>query len=229
MGVHPAYYPGYKRVDADTTTAFASAWNAILSDSPGMNAVEMINAIKSGKMAALYIMGDDPVGSDQNLQEPLDKLEFLVVQDIFMTETAKIADVVLPAVASAEKAGTFTNLERRLQQLNKAEEPIGESRFDWEIIQDIAKRMGGSMHYGSARDILKEIRSVVPLYAELAVNQCWPREKSPLINTDVDLSLTSDSIMKQEVITAERLLFSSGVSITRSKEIGTIRHIKIEV
>ncbi|NTV54863.1 MAG: molybdopterin-dependent oxidoreductase, partial [Syntrophaceae bacterium] len=175
------------------------------------------------------IMGDDPVGSDANLRESLDKLEFLVVQDVFMTETAKIADVVLPAAASAEKAGTFTNLERKLQQLNKAEEPLGESRFDWEIIQDIAKRMGGSMHYASARDILKEIRSFVPLYAELAVGQCWPREKSPLINTDVDLSLTSDSIMKQEVITAERLLFSSGVSITRSKEIGTIRHIKIEV
>jgi NADH-quinone oxidoreductase subunit G len=229
MGVHPAYYPGYKGVDADTTTAFAGAWNAILPDAPGMNAVEMIDAIKAGKMSSLYIMGDDPVGSDPNLQERLDKLEFLVVQDIFMTETAKIADVVLPAAASAEKTGTFTNLERRLQQLNKAEEPLGESRLDWEIIQDIAKRMGGSMHYASARDILKEIRSVVPLYAELAVGQCWPREKSPLINTDVDLSLTSDWIMKQELITAERLLFSSGVSITRSKEIGTIRHIKIEV
>jgi anaerobic selenocysteine-containing dehydrogenase len=146
-----------------------------------------------------------------------------------MTETAQIADVVLPAAASAEKAGTFTNLERRLQQLNKAEEPVAESRPDWEIIQDIAKRMGGSLQYGSARDILKEIRSVVPLYAELAAGQCWPPEKSPLINTAVDLSLTSDSIMKEEVITAERLLFSSGVSITRSKEIGTIRHIKIEV
>jgi NADH-quinone oxidoreductase subunit G len=229
MGVHPAYYPGYNGVDADTTTAFAGAWNAILPDAPGMNAVEMIDAIKAGKMSSLYIMGDDPVGSDPNLQERLDKLEFLVVQDIFMTETAKIADVVLPAAASAEKTGTFTNLERRLQQLNKAEEPLGESRLDWEIIQDIAKRMGGSMHYASARDILKEIRSVVPLYAELAVGQCWPREKSPLINTDVDLSLTSDWIMKQELITAERLLFSSGVSITRSKEIGTIRHIKIEV
>lgn len=228
MGVVPGYYPGYRGVDAETTASFASAWNAILPDTPGMNAVEMIDAIAPGKLAALYIMGDDPVGSDRHLKEPLDKLEFLVVQDIFMTETAKIADVVLPAASSAEKAGTFTNLERRLQQLNKAEEPVGESRPDWEIIQDIAKRMGGSMRYASARDILKEIKTVVPLYADLAIGACWPREKSPLINTDVDLSLTSDSIMKQEVITAERLLFSSGVSITRSREIGTIRHIKIE-
>jgi predicted molibdopterin-dependent oxidoreductase YjgC len=228
MGVHPAYYPGYKKVDTDTTASFAGAWNAILHDAPGMNAVEMINAIAPGKLSALYIMGDDPVGSDKHLEPPLDKLEFLVVQDIFMTATAKIADVVLPAASSAEKSGTFTNLERRLQQLGKAEEPIGESRPDWEIIQEISKRMGGAMHYASARDILNEIRAVVPLYADLGVGACWPREKSPLINTGVDLSLTSDSIMKQEVITAERLLFSSGVSITRSKEIGTIRHIKIE-
>ena len=229
MGVNPAYYPGYRKVDADTTTSFAGAWNAILPDKPGLNAVEMINAIATGKLAALYIMGDDPVGSDRHLREPLNKLDFLVVQDIFMTETAMIADVVLPAAASAEKTGTFTNLERRLQQLNKAEEPVGESRPDWEIIQDVAKRMGGSLQYASPRDIMNEIRSVVPLYADLAVGACWPREKSPLMNTDVDLSLSSDSIMKQEVITAERLLFSSGGSIRRSHEIGTIRHIKIEV
>jgi predicted molibdopterin-dependent oxidoreductase YjgC len=228
MGVIPAYYPGYRRVDAGTTASFAGAWNAVLPDTPGMNAIEMINAIATGKLAALYIMGDDPVGSDWHLREPLDKLDFLVVQDIFMTETAKIADVVLPAAASAEKSGTFTNLERRLQQLNKAEEPFGESRPDWEIIQDIARRMGGSMQYASPRDIMREIRSVVPQYADLAIGACWPREKSPLMNTDVDLSLSSDSIMKQEVITAERLLFSSGMSITRSHEIGTIRHIKIE-
>jgi NADH-quinone oxidoreductase chain G len=228
MGVHPAYYPGYQKVDADTTTAFAGAWNAILSDEPGMNAVEMIDAIAMGKLAALYIMGDDPVGSDRHLKQPLDKLEFLVVQDIFMTETAKLADVVLPAAASAEKTGTFTNLERRLQQLNKAEEPVGESKPDWEIIQNVARRMGGSLHYASARDIMNEIKATVPMYADLAVGTCWQRERSSLINTGVDLSLASDSIMKQEVITAEALLFSSGGMITRSHEIGTIRHTKIE-
>ncbi|HEY6011780.1 MAG TPA: molybdopterin-dependent oxidoreductase [Nitrospirota bacterium] len=235
MGINPAYYPGYKKIDADTTASLAGSWNAIMPEAPGMDAVEMINAIAQGKLAALYIMGDDPVGSDRHLREPLDRLEFLVVQDIFMTETAKIADVVLPAAASAEKTGTFTNLERRLQQLNKAEEPVGESRPDWEIVQDIAQRMGGAMRYASSRDILKEIRSIVPMYADLAIGACWQREKSPLINTDVDLSLAPEStvaghtVMKEEVITAERLLFSSGVSITRSKEIGTIRHLKIEV
>jgi predicted molibdopterin-dependent oxidoreductase YjgC len=228
MGVIPSYFPGYRKVDADTTAALSAAWDAILSDTPGLNAVDMVNAAKTGKLAALYIMGDDPVGSDPNLQQALEKLDFLVVQDIFMTETAKIADVVLPAASSAEKAGTFTNLERRLQQLNKAEEPAGESKPDWEIIQGIAKKMGGSLRYGSAKDIMKEIRSVAPLYADLAIGSCWAREKSPLVNADVDLSLASDSIMKREVITGERLLFSSGVSITRSHEIGTIRHIKTE-
>ncbi len=211
MGINPAYLPGYRK-----------------ADKPGMNAVEMLGAIKSGKIAALYIMGDDPAGSDQSLKQDLARLEFLVVQDIFMTETAKLANVVLPAASSSEKMGTFTNLERRLQQLNRAEEPVGESRPDWQIIQDIAAKMGGAMNFGSAGDIMKEIRSSVPLYSDLKVGACWAREKSPVAGLAEDLSLSSDSIMKKEVITAERLLFSSGMTITRSHEIGTIRHYKIE-
>ena len=212
MGVTSGHLPGYQK-----------------AEKPGLNAVEMMDAIKSGKLASLYIMGDDPVGSDPGLAQVLGKLEFLVVQDIFMTETAKLAHVVLPAAASAEKSGTFTNVERRLQQLSQAEVPVGESRPDWEIIQDVAKRMGGSMNYGSAGDILKEIRTAVPMYGDLAAGSCWAGEKSPLAGTDEDLSLASDSIMNQEVITAERLLFSSGTSITRSHEVGTIRHYKIVV
>ncbi|HYA88243.1 MAG TPA: molybdopterin-dependent oxidoreductase [Nitrospirota bacterium] len=212
MGVISGYLPGYRKVQRS-----------------GMNAVEMINLIASGMLSALYIMGDDPVGSDSSLGPLLQKLEFLVVQDIFLTDTAKLAHVVLPAASSAEKSGTFTNLERRLQQINRAEEPFGESRPDWEIIQDLAKRMGGSMNYGSAMDILSEIRSVVPFYKDLSVGACWAREKSPLVGTTDDLSLSSELIMKQEVITGERLLFSSGGMITRSQEISTIRHYKIEV
>ena len=228
MGVVPNYFPGYRKIDAESTAALVGLWNAILPEKTGMNAVQMIDAIKAGKLASLYIMGDDPAGSDPGLKQTLQKLEFLVVQDIFMTETAKLAHVVLPAAGCAEKAGTFTNLERRLQQLNKAEEPVGESRPDWQIIQSIAKRMGGSMNYGSVRDILNEIRNVVPQYRDLATGTCWQREKSPLAGADDDLALTSDTVMRQEVITAERLLFSSGMTITRSKEIGTIKHTKIE-
>jgi formate dehydrogenase major subunit/NADH-quinone oxidoreductase subunit G len=227
MGVHPGYYPGYQAVSVDTTASFAGAWNAILPETPGMNAVEMIAAVKSGKLAALYIMGDDPAGSDPKLAEALRKLEFLVVQDIFLSETAKLADVVLPASSSVEQDGTFTNLERRLQQLAAAERPFAESKPDWEIIQLVARKMGGSMNYASSRDVMKEIRSVVPMYKDLAPGAVWPKEASPLAGKDVDLSLASDSIMQDEVITAERLLFSSGMTITRSKEIGTIRHIDI--
>ena len=212
MGTIPGYLPGYRK-----------------TEKPGMSAVEMLGAIKSGKIAALYVMGDDPAGSDETIKQDLARIEFLVVQDIFMTETAKLAHVVLPAASAAEKTGTFTNVERRLQQLNKAEEAVGESRQDWEIIQDIASRMGGTMGYRSSQDILKEIRSTVPQYADLAIGGCWAREKSPLAGTAEDLSLASDTIMKKEVITADRLLFSSGCTITRSHEIGTIRHIKIEI
>ncbi len=224
MGVLPDYYPGYQKANAETAASFSKAWDAILPETAGMNAVEMIDAVKSGKIAALYIMGDDPAASHPNLKALLDGLEFLVVQDIFMTETAAIADVVLPAASWVEKTGTFTNLERRLQQIRSAEEPVAESRPDWEIIQALAKKMGGSLHYGSARDIMNEIRSTAPLYADLAPGLIWPQEQSPLAGTDADLSLSSDVIIKKEVITAERLLFSSGMTITRSKEIGTIRH-----
>ncbi len=229
MGTHPGLYPGYQPVNPETTTMYAGAWNAILPETPGMSAVEMVNGIKSGKVAALYVMGDDPVGSDSRLGEAFSKLEFLVVQDIFLTDTAKLAHVVLPAASVAEKQGTFTNLERRLQLLAQAEPAIAESKPDWEIIQLVAKKMGGSMNYASGKDILREIRSVVPQYKDLAPGAVWPKEASPLDGKDIDLSLISDSIMKNEVINAERLLFSSGMTITRSEEIGTIRHIKIGV
>jgi predicted molibdopterin-dependent oxidoreductase YjgC len=229
MGVLPDYYPGYRKVSADTTASLAGSWNAILPGTAGKNAVQMVDAIAAGKLHALYIMGDDPIGSDPGLKPVLAKLDFLVVQDIFMTETAQMADVVLPAASYVEKSGTFTNLERRLQQVNRAEEPYGESRPDWEILVEVAKKMGGALNYGSPRDITAEIRSSVPLYAGLAVGSCWPREKSPLAGTDVDLSLASKNIMQKEVITAEKQMFSSGMTITRSHEIGTIKHIKIEV
>ncbi len=229
MGMLPDYYPGYRKLSADMTASLAGLWNAILPETVGKNAVEMVDAMAVGKLHALYIMGDDPIGSDPGLKPVFAKLDFLVVQDIFMTETARMADVVLPAASYGEKSGTFTNLERRLQQVNRAEEPYGESRPDWEILVAVARKMGGSLTYGSVRDITAEIRSTVPLYAGLAVGACWPRERSPLAGTDIDLSLASDSIMKKEVITAEKQMFSSGMTITRSHEIGTIKHLKIEV
>jgi predicted molibdopterin-dependent oxidoreductase YjgC len=231
MGVMPDYYPGYRKVAPDSSAGLAASWNAVLPDGPGLTAVEMLAGINAGKVAALYIMGDDPVGSDKGLKPLLEKLEFLVVQDIHLTETAKLANVVLPACSSAEKTGTLTSLERRLQQFGRAEEPHGESRPDWEILQAVAKKMGGplySMQYTSSEDILREIRSVAPLYADLKAGFVWPGDRSPLANTEVDLSLRSDMIMKNEVITSDRLLFSSGTMTTRSQELGTVCTIKVE-
>lgn len=228
MGVMPGYYPGYQKITSETTSRFAARWNASLPEQPGLDAVQMINGIKTGAVSGLYIMGDDPVGSDPGLGEILRKLEFLVVQDIFLTETAKIADVVLPAVSSMEKEGTFTNLERRLQALMPAELPAGEARPDWRILCDLARKMDGGMDYGSVRDIQAEIRSILPMYRDLAIDSVWSGELSPIWGQDVDLSIPPALLMMQEVITSGRLLFSSGMMITRSAEIGTIKPVRTE-
>jgi len=222
MGILPDYYPGYQSISPVTAANYKKTGNSILPDTPGMNAMEMLNSIASGTLAALYIMGDDPVGNSPEIASVLRKLDFLFVQDIFLTETAKIADVVLPATSFVEKSGTITNLERRLLRIDKAEEPIGESRPDWQIIQALAQKMGASMNYGSSASIMKEIKAVVPAYRNLVVGACWPKELSPLHGTDTDLSLSSDTSLNQEVLTANRLLFSSGTMISRSKEIGSI-------
>jgi len=109
-----------------------------------------------------------------------------------------------------------------LGRIGKAEEPIGESRPDWQIIQSLAQKMGASMNYATSSSIMNEIKAVVPAYRELVVGACWAKELSPLHGTDTDLSLSSDSILKREVTTAGRLLFSSGTMISRSTEIGSI-------
>ncbi len=222
MGVMPDYYPGYQKTSADNAAIFSSAWNAVVPHAPGMDAVEMLNSIETGALSALYIMGDDPVGSNPGLAPLLRSLELLIVQDIFLTETAKLADVVLPAASFFEKSGTLTNLERKLQRINRAELPFMESKPDWQIIQMLARSMDSPMNYASAGDIMKEIRSLIPLYRDLATGACWQRELSPLHGTNEDLSLSSGALAHQEVITSGRLLFSSGTMMTRSKEIATI-------
>jgi predicted molibdopterin-dependent oxidoreductase YjgC len=228
MGVMPEYYPGYEKVSPEATSRFAKTWNSVLPDRPGLTAVEMLAGINAGKIASLFIMGDDPAGSDKALKPLLEKLEFLVVQDIFLTETAKLAHVVLPACSSAEKTGTLTSLERRLQEFHRAEEAHGDSKPDWEILQTLARKMGGVLQYASEADIRQEIRAMVPLYADLPVGACWPAEKSPLAGSETDLSLRSDTVMKADVITSERLLFSSGMMTTRSQELGTVCSLKVE-
>jgi anaerobic selenocysteine-containing dehydrogenase len=222
MGVMPDYFPGYGKVGADSAAALGSVWNAVLPETPGMNAVDMMRGITNGRLASLYIMGDDPVGSDPELAATLQRLEFLVVQDIFLTETAKLANVVLPAASFIEKSGTITTIERRLRRITEAEVPLMESKADWEIIQELARQIGAPMNYPSAAAIMKELKTIVPMYRDLAIGACWPPEQSPLRGTIADLSLSSDTIMTREVITSGRQLFSSGMMTTRSKELTSI-------
>ena len=141
----PNVYPGYQRVDdADVRKKFEQAWGVMLSPSVGMTSTEMMRAASQGRLKALYIMGENPVITDPYMQHTiasLQKLDFLVVQDIFLTDTAKLADVVLPAACSFEKSGTFTNTERKVQRVRKAVSPPGLAKDDLWIISEIAKRL----------------------------------------------------------------------------------------
>ena len=181
MGGLPNVYPGYQVVtDANVRAKFEKAWNAKLSDKVGMTVVEMMHAAAEGKVKALYIMGENPMVSDPNLphvQHALESAEFLVVQDIFLTETAQLADVVLPAVAFAEKQGTFTNTERRVLWVEKAVNPPGQARQDWEIIQEVAKRMGYPMAYASVKEIIAEINATTPQYAGITFERLMNGER----------------------------------------------------
>lgn len=227
MGALPDYYPGYQKINDAARKAFEAAWGGSLPDGPGLNAVDMLCRTGPNAVSGLYIMGDNPVGSDHDLAAALQRLEFLVVQDIFLTETAELADVVLPAASFLEKSGTMTTGERRLRQLVKAEERRGESLADWEIIQAVARRWGAEWSYASTADIMKEIRSLVPFYRNLVPGRCWKAGESPLAGTITDLSLTTASgIMDREVLTAGRLLFSSGTMTTRSRELAAMARSK---
>jgi formate dehydrogenase major subunit/formate dehydrogenase alpha subunit len=169
MGGLPDVYTGYQKVrDPAVRERMARAWGVPgLPDRPGLTVTEMMDRAHEGKVKALYIIGENPMVSDPNLnhsEEALKRLEFLVVQDIFLTETARLADVVLPSAAFAEKDGTFTNTERKVQRVRKAVEPPGEAREDWKIIADLSGRMGYPMAYDGARAIMDEIASVTPSY-----------------------------------------------------------------
>ncbi|MBI4744830.1 MAG: formate dehydrogenase subunit alpha [Actinobacteria bacterium] len=168
MGALPNVFPGYQKIDnEDARKKFEEKWKVKLDDKPGLTVVEMINAAREGKLKALYIMGENPMLSDPDInhvKEGLGALDFLVVQDIFLTETARLADVVLPGVSFAEKNGTFTNTERRVQRIHKVIEPLGEAKEDREIISELSRRFGYEMNHHTAGQIMDEIASVTPSY-----------------------------------------------------------------
>jgi len=170
MGALPDVLPGYQPVtDAETRRKFKDAWGAeTLPDKPGMALTRMIPAILEGSIKGMYIMGENPVISDpsaSHVEEALEKIDFLVVQDIFLTETARFADVVLPATSWAEKDGTFTNTERRVQMVRAAIDPVATGFPDWRIIQRISQLMGTPMDFSNPEQVFNEIRRVTPLYA----------------------------------------------------------------
>jgi formate dehydrogenase alpha subunit len=167
MGCLPDYLPGYAKVeDGDSRSLFGEAWGVKLSDVPGKTVVEIIDG--SGEsVRAMFIMGENPLLSDPDInhvKEQLRKLDFLVVSELFMSETAEMADVVLPAASFAEKDGTYTATDRRVQRVRKAIEPLGESLPDWVIISRISECLGYGMNYNSPVEIMDEIASVAKIY-----------------------------------------------------------------
>jgi len=173
MGALPNVYTGYQAVTVEDNRAkFAKAWNVTeLPAKPGLTVGEMLEGAADGSVKAMYIMGENPVLSDpdaDHVVHALEKLDFLVVQDIFLTETAALADVVLPAASYAEKDGTFSNTERRVQRVRKAIDPVGNARADWQIICDVATAMGYPMGYASPAEVFAEAASVTPSYAGIS-------------------------------------------------------------
>jgi formate dehydrogenase alpha subunit len=201
MGALPNVYPGYQAVsDAAIREKFETAWGCSLPPSlkekfgiawscslpasPGLTLVEMINAAHRKEIKALYLVGENPALSDPDVQhvlEALARLDFFVVQDIFLSETARLAHVVLPATSFAEKDGTFTNTERRVQRVRKVVEPPGDSRPDWWIICQVAQRLGAKgFDYDHPSDIMEEIRKLTPSYGGISYERLeqgglqWP-------------------------------------------------------
>ena len=170
MGALPGDYPGYQKVTNPLVqTKFAKAWQCDhLSQEKGLTLTEIIDAAQQKQVRGLYVMGENPVLSDPNqahVLAALKQLDFLVVQDIFLSETAQLADVVLPSYSFAEKSGHFTNTERRVQRITPVVKAPGEAKEDWWIIQRIAQAMGGQWRYQNVRQVTQEISQVTPQYA----------------------------------------------------------------
>ena len=172
MGALPNYFPGYQKVEDPVVRGkFEKAWGVKLNGSPGLTTTDMVLQAEAGRMKAFYIIGENPVISEPNItavRAAIEKLEFVAVQELYMSETAKLADVVLPGASFAEKTGTFTNTERRVQLVNKAIEPVGESRPDWRIICELANRMKGRFNYGGTAEVMDEIASLTPIYGGIS-------------------------------------------------------------
>ncbi|MBE5780844.1 MAG: formate dehydrogenase subunit alpha [Clostridiales bacterium] len=172
MGCLPTDYPAYQKVfNDDVRKKFEKAWGVELSAKPGLTVTEIMNAVEDGSVRCLYIMGENPMMSDPDIthvEKALKACELLIVQDIFLTETAALADVVLPGASYAEKDGTFTSTERRVQRIRKAISPVGECRADYAILSDVMAALGYENSFKTAEEVFAEIASVTPSYAGMS-------------------------------------------------------------
>ena len=186
-GLIPMVYPDYQSVtNPQIREKFESFWNTALDPVKGLTVVEIMNAVHAGQIKGMYIEGENPAMSDPDLnhaREALASLEHLVVQDLFLTETAFHADVILPASAFAEKTGTFTNTDRRVQLARPVIKPPGDARQDWWIIQEIAQRLGLGWNYNGPSDVFAEMAQVMPSFANIT----WERlEREGAVTYPVD-------------------------------------------
>ncbi len=184
MGALPNVLTGYRPVGDDSVrSAFESVWGVKLPSDPGLTIPKMLNAIEDDRLKGLFVFGENPMRSDPDIthvEHCLHHVDFLVVQDIFLTETAALADVVLPGASFAEKDGTFTSTERRVQRIRRAVQPVGESRPDWEILAGLLKLLGRPERYATACDVFDEMRRVTPTHAGISYERLesggiqWP-------------------------------------------------------
>ncbi len=172
MGALPNVYSGYQQVsNPEVRAKFEAAWGVPLDPNPGFMIPDMFDAAVNKQLRALYIMGEDPVMTDadaNHVRKGLKALDFLVVQEIFLSETALLADVVLPGASFAEKTGTVTNTERRVQMVNQAIKPLGNAKTDGEIICELANRMGYPFPYASSAEVMEEIAQLTPQFAGIS-------------------------------------------------------------
>ncbi len=256
MGALPNVYPGYQKVtNAEARKKFEQAWGVELSNDVGLTLVEMMDAAREGKVKAMYILGENPILTDpdaNHVEEALKQLDFLVVEDIFLTETAQMADVVLPGVSFAEKDGTFTNTERRVQMVKKAIEPVGDSKPDWQIICRLAEALGYQMGYNSPEQVMGEIASVTPIYAGISYERIeagglqWPCPESDHPGTSIlhagrfsrgsgkfhgvkheDVAESSDKAYPLVLTTGRWLYQYHGGSMSRRSSLDEISHYPV--
>jgi formate dehydrogenase major subunit/formate dehydrogenase alpha subunit len=184
-GANPAYLPGYQALDdAESRRKFSEAWGVGLPERAGYRLDQMMSGLHDGRVRALYLIGENPAQTEPNahhVEEGLERLEFLVSQDIFLNDsTARFADVVLPASSFAEKDGTFTNTERRVNRVRKAVSSPGHAREDWRIVVDVARALGADWRYSSAEDVWNEFADLSPNWSGIRYDRLeevglqWP-------------------------------------------------------